>query len=147
MHGHMEAVAEVAEGTLADTAVTLAAAGGTRAVIIILVALVITVVAIMAMAHVLSVAGVADGVTAIPVAIGGDLGSMVIRIGGGPICMPIHIPMSILIMSILITYLHRGALSSLPRIANRNNSNPTTGIIVRIRKATTRTSKTVRAVG
>ena len=79
MLGHMEAVAVVAEvveatlvavadilavDTLADTAVTLVAAGGTRVVIIILEVLVIMVVAIM-------VAGVADGVTVIPVVIGG----------------------------------------------------------------------------
>ncbi|MDD1673204.1 MAG: hypothetical protein LUP99_02210 [Methanomicrobiales archaeon] len=101
------------------------------------------VVVITATARILMAVGTADGATATtPMAMGGELDSMLIRAGGGLFRISTHIP-----MSTLIIYLHRGSPSSLPCIANRSNSSPTTGITVRIRKVTTRTSKTVRAVG
>ena len=164
MHGHMEAVAVVAEvlegtlaavadilavDTLADTAVTLVAAGGTRVVIIILEVLVITVAAIMVMARVLSVAGVADGVTAraFMVAIGDGDGRFIIpTIGGGRIILPTIGEDPIPILIHIMQPRQRPCRSPL-RTATKDKSNPTIGIIVRIHKATTRMLKTVRAVG
>ena len=66
-------------------------------------------------------------------------------VGGAMAIIPIstRIPMPTLIIIIP----RRKSPSSLMSIASRSSSNPTTGIIARIRKVTTRTSETVRAVG
>ena len=139
MHGHMVAVAEVVEGTLeveadilavdtlADTAVTLVAAGGTR------------VVAIM-------VAGVADGVTAIPVAIGGDLDS--IGDGNGRLILPTigEDPIPILIHIMIMQPLQRPCRTLLST-PTKDKSNLITGISVGTHRVITPTSKIVRAAG
>ncbi|MGA2467268.1 MAG: hypothetical protein ABSH06_23325 [Thermodesulfobacteriota bacterium] len=99
--------------TVVDTLV----AGGTQVVII------------TATARAIIAVGTADGAMAtIPVAIG----SIVIRVGGGPIP---------------IIYLHRRSPNSLRCIADRRSSNPITGTTARIHKVITRTSKAARAVG
>ena len=97
-------------------------------------------VTITVTAQVIMAVGMADGAMAIiPMATGG---SMAIRVGGGRIRISTRIP-----MPALIIILRRRSPSSLMSIASRSSSNPTTGIIGRIRKVTTRTSETVRAVG
>jgi len=96
---------------------------------------------------VITAVGTADGgMATIPVGMGGDPGTIVTRIGGGLFRISIPIPTAIPI-PIPITNLHRRSASSLPRIANRSNRNPTTGITARTRKATTHTLRTVRAAG
>ena len=95
------------------------------------------------MDHVITAVGVADGVTAIiPTGIGEELGSMLIRGGGGLTRIFIHILIPIHLISP-----RRRSPSSLMSIASRSNSNFTTGITARIRKVITRTSKTVQAAG
>jgi hypothetical protein len=86
-------------------------------------------------------AGMAGGDTGtILVVFGGDLDTITIRAGGGPIHIPTTIPIHIPIM-----FLRRRSLSSLLRIANR--SNLTTGTIARTLRATIHTSKVVREAG
>jgi len=89
--------------------------------------------------RIIMVVGTADGGTGtIPEVIGGDLGSMLTRVGGGPILIPIPTP---------LISLRQRLPSSPPRIANRSNSNLTTGTTARTRRATIRTSKAVREAG
>jgi hypothetical protein len=111
----------------------------------------IQVVTTTATARAIMAVGTADGgMATIPAAMGGDLGTIVTRVGRGLFRISIPIPMAPTILTpipIPIPNLHRRSPSSLPRIANRSNRNPTTGITARTRKATTHTSKTVRAVG
>jgi len=111
----------------------------------------IQVVTTTATARAIMAVGTADGgMATIPAAMGGDLGTIVTRVGRGLFRISIPIPMAPPILTpipIPIPNLHRRSPSSLPRIANRSNRNPTTGITARARKATTHTSKTVRAVG
>ena len=103
----------------------------------------VQVVIITATARVIMAVGTAGGGTGtIPVVIGGALGSILTRVGGGPIRISIHIP-----MPIPLIYLHRRFPSSLPRIVSRSSSNLTTGTTARIPRATTHTSKVVRGAG
>jgi len=93
------------------------------------------------------------GIDIIPAVIGGVLGTMVIRVGGGLIRMSIHIPITtpitILIpIPILIICLCRRSpkSESLPHIASSGN-NLTTGTTARIRRDTTHMSKAAREAG
>lgn len=93
------------------------------------------------------------GIDIIPAVIGGVLGTMLIRVGGGLIRMSIHIPITtpitILILipiPIPIICLRRRSPKSLPHIAS-NGNNLTTGTTARIRRDTTHMSKAVREAG
>ena len=94
------------------------------------------------------------GIGIIPAVIGGVLGTMLIRVGGGLTRMSIHIPITTPITIILIPIpipipiicLRRRSPESLPHIASSRN-NLTTGITARIRRDTTHMSKAVREAG
>jgi hypothetical protein len=76
--------------------------------------------------------------------LGGDFGSMLIRAGDGTFRMRIHITIPILIP---IIHLRPWPGRKFMYTVTRSKSNRTTGTIVKIRKATTPTSKAARAVG